>query len=47
MIYLDDVLVVDITFEEHKDNLVKVFESLGLTLKPSLLRQKFTGCISY
>ena len=37
MVYLDDVLVVGITFEEHNNNLVKVFERLksaGLTLKP-------------
>jgi len=37
MVYLDDVLVIGSTFEEHNNNLVKVFERLkaaGLTMKP-------------
>ena len=37
VVYLDDILVVDRTVEEHLDNLKKVFERLreaGLQLKP-------------
>ena len=37
MVYLDDVLVIDRTIQEHKDNLIKVFQQLrsaGFTLKP-------------
>ena len=37
MVYLDDILVIGSTFEEHLENLNKVFEWLqeaGLHLKP-------------
>ena len=37
MVYLDDMLVIGRSFQEHNDNLVKVFQRLrsaGITLNP-------------
>jgi len=43
LVYLDDVLVMGSTFEEHLDNLRTVFTRAGLKLKPTkckLVRQE-------
>ena len=46
MVYLDDILVIGKTFEQHMDNLKKVFgriERAGLKLKP----KKCQPCVEY